>query len=332
MGILLIIFLFIIISSSLLLFCLYFFINYKKLNNDVGIISKIIKKVRYGDINIRLQNLNNKELESIINRLLETIYDREMMIKEYQATLSKKNLSLEEIIKQEKQLQSFKEEFAATLTHDMKVPVVAELNSIEYLLDGRFGSLNEKQTEILNLMKSSNQELKDLIENMLETYRLDQKGIKLNLAKNNFNDFLISIIKDMYPIAYNTSHNIIYSIEETMGLVFKFDELQLKRIIKNLIQNAISFSPTGSEIKISTRISDSNIKFIISNNGNNISKEDLNMIFNKYYSGHSKFRKAGTGLGLYLSQQIALAHNGNINVDNSEDGKTTFILELPLRN
>ncbi len=320
----------------LLIVCIFIIIiiknNYCKVMQDLNKILIAINRIRYGDINIRLQNLNDKKLESIINRLFETIYDREMMIKEYQATLSKKNLSLEEIIKQEKQLQSFKEEFAATLTHDMKVPVVAELNSIEYLLEGRFGTLNEKQIEILNLMKSSNQELKDLIENMLETYRLEQKGLKLTLALNNFNNFLISIINEMYPIAYNTSHKIIYCLEKTSGLELIFDELQLKRVIKNLVQNAISFSPTESEINIKTFIEDNNVKFIISNYGKNILKEDLDMIFNKYYSGHSKFRKAGTGLGLYLSQQIALAHNGNINVDNSEDGKTTFILELPLGN
>ena len=323
--VLLIMFFFLLVSCSLL-----FFLNYRKLKNDVSIISKTIKKVRYGDINIRIQNLNNKELEFVVNRLLETIYDREMMIREYQATLSKKNLSLEEIIVQEKQLQSFKEEFAATLTHDMKVPVVAELNSIDYLLDGRLGNLNEKQVEILKLMKSSNQELKDLIENMLETYRLEQKGLKLNLIRNNFNNFIEIVIKEMYPIAYNTSHKIVYDIEKTIGIEFEFDELQLKRVIKNLIQNAISFSPSGSEIKISSILSNKNVKFIISNIGNNITKEDLSVIFNKYYSGHSKFRKAGTGLGLYLSQQIALAHKGNIDVNCSEYGITTFILTLPL--
>ena len=102
------------------------------------------------------------------------------MIKEYQSVLSKKNLSLEQILQQEKQLQIFKEEFAATLTHDMKVPVIAELNSLNYLLEGRFGNLNEKQIQVLNLMKTSNQELKDLIENMLETYKLEQKTIVLN--------------------------------------------------------------------------------------------------------------------------------------------------------
>ena len=72
------------------------------------------------------------------------------------------------------------------------------------------------------------------------------------------------------------------------------------------------------------------MKINIINQGSSISQDDLELIFQKYYCGHSKFRKAGTGLGLYLSQQIVLAHNGNITVDSSQDGLTTFTLTLSI--
>ena len=303
--------------------------NYNKVTHDINKISIAIKRIRYGDINIRLQNLYNQELESFINRLFETIYDREMMIKEYQATLSKKNLSLEEIIKQEKQLQLFKEEFAATLTHDMKVPVIAELNSLNYLLEGRFGALNNKQLEILKLMKASNQELKELIENMLETYRLEQKKIKLEKSKNYLNPFINSIVDEMGQIAIESEHKISVDLSQTENFELEFDVFQLKRVIKNLIQNALSFSPNSSEIIIRSELYNEKVKLLFTNKGSGISAEDLDLIFQKYYCGHSKFRKAGTGLGLYLSQQIVLSHNGKIEVDSSKEEETTFILTLP---
>ena len=251
------------------------------------------------------------------------------MIKEYQATLSKKNLSLEEIIKKEKQLQLFKEEFAATLTHDMKVPVIAELNSLNYLLEGRFGALNNKQLEILKLMKASNQELKELIENMLETYRLEQKKIKLDKSKNYLNPFINSIVEEMGQIAIESEHKISVDLSQTENFELEFDVFQLKRVIKNLIQNALSFSPNSSEIIIQSELYNEKIKLLFTNKGSGISADDLDLIFQKYYCGHSKFRKAGTGLGLYLSQQIVLAHNGKIEVDSSKEEETTFILTLP---
>lgn len=305
--------------------------KYNKILKDLNKISIAIKRLRYGDIYIRVKNLHNKEIETALNRLIETIYDREIMIKEYQTTLSKKNLSLEEIIKQEKQLQLFKEEFAATLTHDMKVPVIAELNSIDYLLEGRFGTLTEKQSEILNLMKSSNEELKELIENMLEIYRLEQTEINLNMSEQNFNDFINNIIKEMSPIITSNGHSIICDTSKTKNIIISFDTMQLKRVIKNLIQNAINYSPNNSEIQIKTYVSIDCIKFSISNPAIGISKEDLSQIFNKYYAIHSKFKKAGTGLGLYLAKQISLAHKGKIDAEYTNEGLISFILTLPFK-
>lgn len=321
---------FILFSFVLIISYILLFKKYNKLRSDVSKIYLAVKRVRYGDINVRLENLNNKELEITTNRLIETIYDRELMIKEYQATLSKKNLSLEEIIKHEKQLQLFKEEFAATLTHDMKVPVIAELNSLNYLLEGRFGTLNEKQFEILKLMKASNQELKDLIENMLETYRLEEKTININKSKNNINSFLDAVVNEMHPIVIQAEHKLSVDLIQTENFEFDFDVFQLRRVVKNLLQNAVSFSPNGSEISLKSSLESQTVKLYFTNKGSGISPEDLELIFQKYYCRHSKFKKAGTGLGLYLSQQIVLAHNGNIDVDTSKDGYTTFVLTLPV--
>ncbi len=304
--------------------------KYKRLKKDAFKISLALKQARYGNINVRVSDLELKELENSLNRLLETMNDREMMIKEYQNTLSKKNLSLEEILKQEKQLQLFKEDFAATLTHDMKVPVIAELNSLNFLLEGRFGELNQKQFEILRLMKASNQELKELIENMLETYKLDKKQTDLKITQNLLNEFLKETIEEMQPIILKTNHKIIFNSQAENNLKLSFDNFHLKRVVKNLIQNALTFSSPETNIIVEVKKTKKEIKIIFTNQGTPISKEDLDLIFNKYYSGHSKFRKAGTGLGLYLSRQIALAHKGSIDVDNSKENITSFILSLPL--
>ena len=318
----------VILSCIYLLFVL--FSRYKVLKNDVLKIMLAVKRLRYGDINIRAENLNDKNLENAVNRLIETINDRELMIKEYQNALSKKNLSLEEIIKQEKEIQLFKEEFTATLTHDMKVPVIAELNSINYLLEGRFGILNEKQTEVLNLMKSSNQELKELIENIIETYRLEQKNIELNLTDNNINEFINSLVMEMKPIVSENNHQIVIEkkIPETQNLIF--DTFQVKRVIKNLLQNAITFSPKNSKIIIRLEKLQNKIKITISNKGSSISKEDLELIFQKYYTCHSKFKRVSTGLGLYLSKQIIDAHKGTIEADCSKSDETSFSVTIPL--
>ncbi len=338
MNISLVILILLFIIFLLFFYSLKNYLRYKKLLNkylktksDVSRILIAVKRARYGDITYRVDKLNNEELELYINRLLETIYDREMMIKEYQLTLSNKNLSLEEIIKNENKLKQFKEEFAATLTHDLKVPVVAELNSINFLLEGRFGEINNKQKEILNLMKSSNEEQKELIENILETYKLEQHGLKLNFSLVNLNDFLLSIHREMQPIAIKSFHKIVLNIEKTKDFEIKTDKFQLKRVIKNLVQNALSFAVNSSEIEIKTNLSDNILSVAISNAGESISADEINLIFDKYYSGQNKFRKIGTGLGLYISKQIVLAHKCELEAV-CKNGYTTFLLKLPITN
>ena len=275
---------FLLILSVFILCILYFILlkRYKKTKQDISKIYLAIKRLRYGNVHIRVENLNDENLETAVNRMFETILDREMMIKEYQNTLSKKNLSLEEIIKKEQKLQQVKEDFAATLTHDMKVPVIAELNSIEYLLDGRFGEPNQKQKEILKLMKSSNKELKELIENILEVYKIEQQEIKLNLQNNNLNRFLSDTVSEMKMIADENNVKLNCISDNTLDFELKFDPFQLKRVIKNLIQNAISFSPKEEEIAIKTAIENNKVIIQITNKGTGISKEDLELIFNKY--------------------------------------------------
>ncbi len=315
-----------------LLFCVFsliFFKKYKYIKCDLEKIMIALKRVRYGDINLRISELKNKNLENIINRLIETIYDREVMIKEYQATLDKKNMSLKKIIEDEKKLQIFKEEFTATLAHDMKVPVIAELNSINYLLEERFGSINNKQIEVLKLMMASNLELKNLIENILEIYKLEQSEIILNKTKNNLNEYIYSVINEMQSI-FDSSHSVIANIKDTDDIFLQFDLFQLKRVLKNILQNAALYSPNNSEINIKTQKKDNKISILITNCGSIITKDDLNLIFNKYYTGYSKFKKAGTGLGLYISKQIMTAHKGEIDVVTNQGDYTTFILTLPL--
>lgn len=321
----------IILFGFVILLCSMYFLlqkKYKKLNLDVARIAIAIKRVRYGDFNVRLDKLNNKNLQATINSLIESMCDREMMIKEYQATLSNKNLSLEEILKQEKELRKLKEDITATLTHDMKVPVIAELNSIDFLLQGHFGSLTEKQQEVLNLMKTSNQELKELIDNILEFYKMEQKEIELKKSLVNVNDFIEKITKEMQPISLGKNIQFVNLVRATKNIEIKFDEFQIKRVIKNLLQNAITHSFKNSEIEIRTEKNENTFKIYVSNKGTVLSQDEINLIFNKYYSGQSKFRKLGTGLGLYLSKKISEAHKGDLTVS-SEGELTTFILHLP---
>ncbi len=263
--------------------------------------------------------------------------DEEVFVKNsndaFQATLKpldieeKRDVIILKNITMQKEIEQLKDDFVATLTHDLKVPILAEANIIEFLLNEKFGKITDKQSEVLLNMKHSNSELLELVQILLETYKVDKSGIELNRENVNIKDFILDVIKEMSSILTKAEMNINVNIKEDM--IFNIDKIHFKRVIKNLIQNSISYSGTNKNIDIDA-ILENNKKIIkITDYGRGIAKEDIEHIFKKYYSTAKKFRKIGTGLGLYLSSQIVKAHGGEITVKSEENIRTEFCITLP---
>lgn len=230
-------------------------------------------------------------------------------------------------VTKEKELESLKEDFVATLTHDLKVPIVAETNMIELFLNGNFGDINEKQSLALKNMQSSNKELLDLVQIVLETYKVKDGKIRLFKENITLKAFLNEIIEEMFPITQKAKNELKLVLDR--DIMVCADRMQLKRVIKNLIQNAISYGQPKSPIEIKIGEIPQYIVITVKDYGAGISKEDIDKIFNKYYSAAKKFRKIGTGLGLYLAQQIVKAHGGDFTVDSKEGEYTEFTIKLP---
>lgn len=290
------------------------------------------------------KNLMDKNLLDYIqpkkNVKPEKFKDDEVFIKSnsestFEATTMKLNLDDKKkrfviIIKDitnQKELETLREDFVATLTHDLKVPIVAEANILDFLINGKFGEVNEKQFEAISNMKVCNQELVDLVQILLETYKIKETGIDLDKENIELVPFINSIVDEMRSISEKSDLNLNFVPQKNLKVLA--DNMQLKRVIKNLIQNAISHSDSNKDIDIRINQEDDFITITIRDYGKGISKENIDKIFNKYYSTAKKFRKIGTGLGLYLSQQIVKSHGGEIVVKSEENVSTEFCIKIP---
>ena len=229
-------------------------------------------------------------------------------------------------ITDQKDLESIKEDFVATLTHDLKVPIIAETNMIDLFLNESFGPISEKQRLALRNMQVSNKELLELVQTVLDTYKIG----RLTLYKETITlkAFIEEIIEEMKPIASKNKNSLEFILQRDIW-VFA-DRFQLKRVIKNLIQNAISYGKPKTPIEIRIGEIPNYIVIKVKDHGDGISKENIDRIFNKYYSAAKKFRKIGTGLGLYLGLQITKAHNGDLTVESVEGEYTEFCVKLPV--
>ena len=231
-------------------------------------------------------------------------------------------------ITSQKELETLKEDFVATLTHDLKVPIIAEANMIELFLNKNFGEITEKQKLALKNMQTSSKELLDLVQIVLETYKLRDGKITLYRENILLKSFINEIIEEMSPITNKTKNTINFILERDIR-VFA-DRFQLKRVIKNLIQNAISYGTPKTPIDISIGEIPDYTVIKVKDHGEGIPQEQLEKIFNRYYSASKKFRKIGTGLGLYLSKEIAKAHDGDLTVESKEGEYTEFCIKIPV--
>lgn len=280
-------------------------------------------------------------IEPINQAPIENLHNTDVYIKTYSSDLFEATalrLNIEDRISRyiiliknvtnQKELEKLKEDFVATLTHDLKVPIVAESNMLEFLINGTFGEINDKQRDVLDKMQSSNKELIDLVHMLLDTYKSNNTTIELYKENTDLNEFLSETIDEMRPVA--NKNDIKLNFVAPQDVTVNIDKMQFKRVIKNLIQNALSYSETSTDVDIKTNIQGGNVYISVIDYGKGISQKDIGLIFNKYYSTSKKYRKIGTGLGLYLSKQIVEAHDGEISVTSEEGVLTEFKIKLAI--
>ena len=216
--------------------------------------------------------------------------------------------------------------YTATLIHDLKTPVNAQISAIDLLLNNCLGQLNNEQKEIIEQIKESCEYSKNLINTILDTY-LYENG-QLNPEPENFNlrKLIDNAVKETSVLAKNKSQKIIKNIKTDDFEIFA-DKFQIKRVIMNLISNAIKYGCKNSTIEIETMQDKNNITFNVKNYSNYIS--NTNKLFNLFQTDNRNENCSGHGLGLYLVKQIIKAHNGKVFGKCKNDGKCTFGFSIP---
>lgn len=231
----------------------------------------------------------------------------------------------------EEHIEKTKNDFIETLTHDLRTPTITQIKALDMLLDGYFGDLREEQIDIVNQIKSSCLYMNDLIFTILDTYVVEKGKIKLNPSNLNISNLVREITQELKWLSHEKNKTLFVNIDNASNFICA-DRLQLKRVIFNLISNAIKYGENNSVIDIIVKdVNKSTIDFQVKNKTEFLKKNDLINIFDKYKSkANSKISKISTGLGLYLAKQIIEKHNGEIYAKCFEETKTcVFGFKIP---
>lgn len=228
--------------------------------------------------------------------------------------------------KQIKELIETRDAFIASLSHDLKSPIFSEQKIIEFILMDRDAIKISDFIEYLEEMYKINDEVLRIVNNLLTSYHMDSNEFELDISPTNLNSLIKDATKTLMHLAKDEQIELQLSLAPQIPLV-NVDEDMIRRVIINLISNAIKHSHKAGELKISTCRDKNGIKVSVQDFGKGISIEDQKNIFQKYPTIK---RKIGTGLGLYISKQIVEAHNGKIWFESEEGVGTTFYFLLPI--
>lgn len=219
------------------------------------------------------------------------------------------------------ELETMRESFLSDVSHELRTPMTVISGFVEGILDGTI-PVDEHQ-KYLMIVSAEAKRLSRLVKDLLEATRLEQDAKKLEKTSFDINRLVTeSIIAYEQPLT-DKNISVDLKLEEKESFICA-DKDSIKRVLINLIDNAIKFAPENGYIMIQTKKIPGKVSVSVENNGSGISEEDLRHIWERFYKSDKSrsVDKKGVGLGLHIVKTIIAQHNGEIFAE-SEEGKYT---------
>ncbi|UZR95979.1 GAF domain-containing sensor histidine kinase [Chondrinema litorale] len=263
--------------------------------------------------------LDNKEIRDLFELYTQLIAFHLDKIEEIETL----NTSLQ----QERDTAKLRDIFIAILGHDLRNPLTTTKMCAELLLSE---DLPDTAVEIVQTMMSSSYRMEDLVNNLLDFAKGHLgEGIKLEISEDN--DALIKSIKHVYKEIQITTEKHVIDLQIDLSETIACDHSRIAQVFSNLLGNAVKHGSTTNTIKVELKTEQSQFQIEISNSGKKIADEILKGIFKPFAASTSENGQGSLGLGLYISSEIAKAHNGKLFVKSS-DSETLFTFSIPLTN
>ena len=214
-------------------------------------------------------------------------------------------------------LSQQQQNFMMAVTHELKTPIAVTRLNLETMQKRRLEE--QQQQRLINITLQEVNRLNSLCNNILLASQLDAGEYKISKNEVNLSELTKRVFNDFDT--RNPSRLLAGDFEE--NLFVNGEEILLEMLMTNLVENAIKYSPRNAPVHLSLSKNSSRINFTVKDEGPGIAEEERSKIFEKFYRvGNEATRTAkGTGLGLYLSKQIARDHNAEIAVsDNGQKG------------
>jgi two-component system sensor histidine kinase GlrK len=226
-----------------------------------------------------------------------------------------------------------KSDFFSSMSHELRNPLSTIRMGIQLLSEKSEVTFTEKQKKLLAILGEESTRVLELVNSMLDLSKMEAGMMTYHLEKNDLSPLMDQAIKEMEPLA--EAKKISLSGERMGGLpMLKMDSERILQALRNLIGNAVKFTPAGGRVTLSARPTDGGVRGVsvsVADTGPGIPAESLSSIFDKYQQviPNGSHPVKGTGLGLALVKEIITSHGGKVWAESKTGQGSTFIFILP---
>ena len=232
-------------------------------------------------------------------------------------------------LREEEQMRS---DFISMLSHEIRTPLTSIRESVDMIIEEIMGPVNQRQKKFLEIASVEIGRISDLLNHLMQVSRLESGAIKMDLSEISPRSLVTKAVNHLTPLAEKKNIEFNVQIPDDIPNIMGTPEL-LHQVMLNIVNNAIKFSDPGKKVGIFVSVAKGHDKliFAVSDSGPGISKEEISLIFNKYYRAKDvRTHMDGVGLGLSISRQIVSAHRGEIRVKSIKGKGSIFEFTLPV--
>lgn len=229
-------------------------------------------------------------------------------------------------------LDQAKSEFISIASHQLRTPLTVIKGYVSMILENNFGELDLAKRESLEKVYESNERLIQLVENLLNISRIESGRLQFSYEIMDIQKIVDSVMEELTGYAVKKGLKLIYKKPEKPLPLVNIDEEKMRQVIMNLIDNSIKYTKKGT-VTVTLKVNKNNIDFCVSDTGMGIRPEDLPNLFKKFSrgTGTSVVHTEGTGLGLYVADQMIKFHKGKVWAESEgQDKGAKFCFLLPI--
>jgi two-component system, OmpR family, phosphate regulon sensor histidine kinase PhoR len=217
-------------------------------------------------------------------------------------------------------------DFVANVSHELRTPLTAIRGYVEALMED---PADQEQTHrFLEIIARHSARMERLVKDLLRLARLDARQEPLDIAACDLNNLFAAVVGDLGPAIEAKEHRVTIDVEANACTV-NADAAKLHDVVRNLVENAVNYSPQGADIRISARRDGGGVRIEVADSGPGIPAEDLTRVFERFFRVDKSRTGPGTGLGLAIVRHLVELHGGTATAGNRASGGASFTITLP---